>query len=705
MSLPLSWQLHALEPADGLGPHRADWDRLHRELAAGHAMLDGDFVDGLLRHFGAGGVWLAVARSDGKPVAMLLLNARGRRLGVWSSFMPAQTQIGPCLLPPGIDLGGLLAALPGYASELDLLCNDPQFGDLRQLPERPVRSQPHALTMSIAMRSGFDEYWAQRPRKLIQNMRRYVRRLHSEGQERLVILTAPEAMPAAVARYAELESAGWKGREGTAVRMHQPQGRFYGDVMRQFAARGEARVYELWLGDRLLASRMLLARGPMVVMLKTTYDEQAERFAPGRILLLRTLEDLFKRMPGGVIEFYTDAQPDLLAWSTSQRWINHVSVYRHRGLPEFFSLLRRGQRRLRRQPRRDVDAAAMAGRSGATVEWFRRPRELPEEARALMRRREDDGVEFGADWFDLLADTVFVPPADAQLLVLRRQGRTLAVLPVARPAGTGGRAAPGARRGTRLYAPALEDDLIAEDLLPLMLALRRSHRAPAYHLCPLEAQSRELQLMRGALRLAGLRPCGDAAPGRWHLRVDGGPPPHGAVSAAAAGVRLQILRDEADVDGGIAAYEAVRTAVARTPDPQAQLLSGLIRLGARRGWLRLGVAWRGDAPVAVQLWIVNAGRARIHLQAQRAADAAAALAAHLLQQAIDVDGVADVEAATDAGRPAWMTQRRERLGLVAFDPATARGLYGLLRAAAAQAGRRLRALRSTPALPADNPAS
>ena len=437
------WQIVAIDASQGLASHRADWDRLNSQLASSHAMLDGAFVDALLRHFGSQGVQLAIARDGETPVAMLLLKSQGHHLGVWSSFLPPQMQIGPSLVPPGLDLAGLLAALPGYASELDLLCNDPRFGDLRELPGRPVESLPHALTMSVSMNSSFDDYWAQRPRKLIQNMRRYLRRLQSEpGGQRLEIVSTPEAIAAAVDRYAALESSGWKGREGTAVGSDNTQGRFYAELMGEFAAKGEALVYELWLGDDLLASRMLLLRDGMAIMLKTAFHEQFERVAPGRILLLLTLEDLFTRVPGGVAEFYTDAETDLLAWSTSQRWINHVSVYRHSGLPVLYSLLRRGTRGwLRHRQHRRVDADAMAERSGATVERFAHPREMPEDAHALMRLREQTYVEFGADWFGLLADTVFRETSQVALYVLRRQGRTLAVLPIGTQPGRPGREA------------------------------------------------------------------------------------------------------------------------------------------------------------------------------------------------------------------------------------------------------------------------
>ena len=218
MSTSLHWNLHDLPPGQGLGAHQADWDRLNQQLMDGHGMLDARFVDALLKHVGGDGALLAVARQAQAPVAMLLLNPRSRGLGVWSSFLPAQAQIGPSLLPVDLDLRGLFQALPSRALELDLLCNDPRFGDLRDAPGRPAQGLPHALTMNVSLRDSFDDYWAQRPRKLIQNMRRYLRRLQAEpGTERLVTITDPDAMADAVARYALLESSGWKGRQGTAV--------------------------------------------------------------------------------------------------------------------------------------------------------------------------------------------------------------------------------------------------------------------------------------------------------------------------------------------------------------------------------------------------------------------------------------------------------------------------------------------------------
>jgi CelD/BcsL family acetyltransferase involved in cellulose biosynthesis len=728
MNSGLDWQLHTLAPAQGLGPHRDAWDGLNQRLMGGHGMLDGLFVDALLRHFGDNGALLACASRSGQPVAMLLLNPRTRGLGVWSSFLPSQTQIGPSLMPAGLDLRGLFATLPGYASELDLLCNDPRFGDLRELPARPVQSLPHALTMNVSLKGTFDDYWAQRPRKLIQNMRRYLRRLQSEaGAERLEVITDPGAIAAAVERYAVLESSGWKGREGTAVSSDNPQGRFYAEVMQELATRGEALVYELWQGENLLASRMLLLRGGMAMMLKTAFDEQFERFAPGRILLLRTLEDLFTRAPGSVVEFYTNADTDLLAWSTSQRWINHVSVYRHSGLPAFYSLLRRGARGWLRRGKQPVDADIMVNRSGASVDSYAHVRELPADALALLSQAEQRHIEFGADWYANLIDNVYArePQAhEVRLHVLRRQNRVLAVLPTVTQTGTLGREVSALSNFyTAIFAPALDENIEAEDLLPLTRALRRSGgRAAAYRFSPMDPASREFAVLKRALSLAGLSAHSYFAFGNWYepvrqhwgdyLKDRSGQVrstiKRNAKKFAAEGGRLEIVRGGEALDAGLAAYQAVYAQSWKVAEPYPDFVPGLIRLCAQRGWLRLGLAWLGDKPVAAQIWIIANGRADIYKLAYDEAHKVLApgtlLTALLMEQAIDVDRVREIDylIGDDPYKAAWMSQRRERFGLVAYDPLTLRGLLGLARQALGETWRRL---RPKPAPRADNPAA
>ncbi len=731
MTSPPDWQLHALLPAQGLGPHRKAWDSLCQSLLGSHAMLDGRFVDALLRHFGEQRVLLAIASRKSEPVAMLLLNGRAGRLGLWTSFLPSQTQIGPSLVPAGLDLRGLFAALPGYATELDLLCNDPRFGDLRDLPSPAVGSLPHTLTMAVDLRGSFDDYWAQRPRNLIKNMRRYSRRLEEESNpSRLDIVSQPEAIATAVGRYGDLESGGWKGREGTAINRDNAQGRFYAEVMRAFAARGEGLVYELWLGDELLASRLVLVSGRMAIILKTAYKEAFERLAPGRLLLMRVLEDLFARIPGGVVEFYTDANSDQLSWATSQRWIHHVSVYRHRSLPTLYGLLRRGARRLLRRDSPPTAVDLIVGRSGASVESFGHVRELPADALALMERAEQQHIEFGADWYTNLIDTVHARDSEAggvDLHVLRRQGRVLAVLPTTTQDGAQDglpvrKVGALANYYTALFAPALADGVEAEDLLPLTHALRGANSSAAtYRFSPMDPASREFAVLRRALTLAGLRVREHFAFGNWYERVDRNWDEYlksrdGKVrstikrkgkSFEQEGGTLEIVQGGERLEAVIDAYQAVYAKSWKVPEPYPDFMPGLIRLCARRGWLRLGLAWLGGKPVAAQLWIIANDRASIfklaYDEAYKAYAPGTLLTALLMEQAIDIDQVREIDylIGDDPYKAAWMSQRRERFGLVAFDPQTLRGLLGLARQTVGDAWRRL---RRKPRVPTDNPA-
>ena len=64
----------------------------------------------------------------------------------------------------------------------------------------------------------------------------------------------------------------------------------------------------------------------------------------------------------------------------------------------------------------------------------------------------------------------------------------------------------------------------------------------------------------------------------------------------------------------------------------------------------------------------------------------------MLRNAIDTDHATEVDylSGDDAYKREWMSHRRSRIGIVAFDPATLRGLIGAARHFAA---RRLRAWR------------
>ncbi|PZP29687.1 MAG: GNAT family N-acetyltransferase [Roseateles depolymerans] len=346
---------------------------------------------------------------------------------------------------------------------------------------------------------------------------------------------------------------------------------------------------------------------------------------------------------------------------------------------------------------------------------FNSVHELPTAALALLGRAEQCHVEFGADWFALLEQTVYERQAathTVRLFVLSRGDAVLAVLPtVAQPGPVGREVGALSNFYTAIFAPALAEGLQARDLLPLTRSLRRHGAgAAAYRFAPMDPASREFALLRDALRLAGLSPQGYFGFGNWYEPVRQPWPDYlqarsGQVRStlrrkgkafAAEGGRLELVRDGERLEAGLAAFQAVYANSWKQAEPFPDFIPGLIRLCARRGWLRLGVAWLGDKPVAAQLWIVANGRADIYKLAYDEAHKAAApgtlLTALLMEQAISHDAVTEIDylIGDDPYKAEWMSQRRERWGLVAFDPLTARGALGLLRHRAGTAWRRLR---------------
>ena len=137
--------------------------------------------------------------------------------------------------------------------------------------------------------------------------------------------------------------------------------------------------------------------------------------------------------------------------------------------------------------------------------------------------------------------------------------------------------------------------------------------------------------------------------------------------------RIVIYRDEAGLDEALRAYEQIYAASWKIPEPYPEFIRGLCRTCAESGWLRLGVVYIDDQPAAAQIWIVNDGIANIYKLAydERFAKLSlgSILSAHLMEHVIDVDKVHEVDYLTgdDAYKKDWMSDRRERWGIVAFN--------------------------------------
>ncbi len=330
------WEVEAAMPS--MDAWIAEWSAANTQWLGGHPLFDAKFVGPLVSHFAPPGLRFARCTVNGAAVGYALLEPRGR--GRWSAFLPSQGCISHIFFAPHLDdaqvrasLATLPAALPGFALVLDFPKQDSAFSRLCNLKDRHVHRDTAAITCAVDLVGTFEAYWEARPKRVRQKIRKVERLLAESGVTwSLRTLTKPADVPEAILVHGKLESAGWKGREGTAIRADNEQGRFYADMLTRFAESGGAAAYQLLFDLQPVASLLTVAQGGMRVVLKTAYDESRRDLSPGRFIDYSVMRKLLENPTGESFEMYTNASPVELHWWPKHRPIEHVTVYRSRWL-------------------------------------------------------------------------------------------------------------------------------------------------------------------------------------------------------------------------------------------------------------------------------------------------------------------------------------------------------------------------------------
>jgi CelD/BcsL family acetyltransferase involved in cellulose biosynthesis len=120
------------------------------------------------------------------------------------------------------------------------------------------------------------------------------RRMERDHEAGFTIVEPPRDLDAEFERGFAAESSGWKGRAGTAVLSNPDTERFYRQLARSFHEQGELRLSTIVLDGRVAAFDMCLLHGGRLYLLKTGYDEEFRRLAPGLVIRLATVQRCFE---------------------------------------------------------------------------------------------------------------------------------------------------------------------------------------------------------------------------------------------------------------------------------------------------------------------------------------------------------------------------------------------------------------------------
>ena len=350
--------------------------------------------------------------------------------------------------------------------------------------------------------------------------------------------------------------------------------------------------------------------------------------------------------------------------------------------------------------------------SDLIVDIFATVKDLPQDFQQLMDAASGESLQFGMSWMLNLEQSVFGEKDHVRYFTLRRNGQAVAVLPTLLARQTRGRhiAALG-NYYTAIFQPAMLPGLPAAAWKPLLNKLRAVNAGlTSLTLSPMDPDSEAFVALELALSLSGFAAYRYFCFGNWYLKA----PRNWAEYLAsregkqrstikrmsqritADNGRVEILTSTQDLERGLTAYLHVYERSWKIPEPSPQFIPGLMRLCSQAGAMRLGIVWLKDQPIAAQLWIVSNGRAEIYKvaydEAFKSHSPGTVLTAQLIQYALEIDGVREIDylIGDDPYKKNWMSHRRERWGLVAYNK---RSFWGIVGAASESFGRTTKPLR------------
>ena len=306
---------------------------------------------------------------------------------------------------------------------------------------------------------------------------------------------------------------------------------------------------------------------------------------------------------------------------------------------------------------------------------------------------------FGLEWFSLLAKTAQPEGARLALYPCSAEKSWEAFCPLMSLPETKGQLFGLANFYTPLFA--LVGEELADDRALKRLAEQLRTKPNAFYevrFSPMDPESRSFALLKGGFNAGGWLVGEYFCFGNWYHRVEGSSYASYLASRPSRlrntiqrsekklekmpGYSLTITRSFENLEAAIADFVTVYNRSWKRPEPYPNFIPGLCQLAAEKSWLRLGIVKINQIPVAAQLWLVAHGKAHIVKLAYDKAfiktSAGTVLSAALFRHVLDVDRVEEIDylMGDDPYKKEWMSQRRERSGLIAFNPCFAKGLFG-----------------------------
>ena len=279
--------------------------------------------------FGRGELYIFHCRRDGELSAVLPL---ARHRGLLHSCSNVHSPLFDGVAAETDDLGALLtAALRNCRQGLTLRELDSE-GQLAGATRQIARQGGCRLVVVDASDSScidpavsWDEFEQTLRKSRRSELRRRRRRLAERGEMSFEIFDGTRGLKAHLEEFFRLEGSGWKGREGTAIRLSPETQRFYEKVAAWAAENGLLRLTFMRLDGHPVAAGFAIDDGARRTSLKIGYDEEYSRYGPG--LLHRVEEIRLAIEDGRTLELGTGREAFKAELQNAQRTIESVALF------------------------------------------------------------------------------------------------------------------------------------------------------------------------------------------------------------------------------------------------------------------------------------------------------------------------------------------------------------------------------------------
>jgi CelD/BcsL family acetyltransferase involved in cellulose biosynthesis len=160
-----------------------------------------------------------------------------------------------------------------------------------------------------------ESYFSQLSGKFNRDVRRNIKQFFSLPGARIEFLSGDDATDEAFESFLALEVNGWKGAREGAIANNSALTSFYKSVVTSFRAQGWLEIHLAHADSKIVAAQLAVKVGRVLYPKKIAYSEEYAKYAPGKVLIARTIE-----------RAHADPNTDMIDSLGESDWIRHWSV-------------------------------------------------------------------------------------------------------------------------------------------------------------------------------------------------------------------------------------------------------------------------------------------------------------------------------------------------------------------------------------------